>query len=442
MVVAVELASLRGILRATGHLALGSWLCAEDGVFELLGAACCLAAGVLFLLAALSGDFRAAVSLHSVRRRWLAMLLGLGLILCFLEETSWAQRIVEYQTPGWVAAHNASDEANLHNLAWFQPSFGLNYLQIAWLVAVFGGLVLLPLACLAPPIRRLVSATGIPVPRGQIVAVLAAGVFAGLMIRWWTAGIGPLSWQEETEVFEVLSQFVILLWALDACREPLAGRRMLAVLATCGTVLPVTALAAARAAPASWDEAISVGHRLQGEAWRDSGDRAAAMREYALAIERWPGNWIAQARMGEALRDAGNSEWAIQHFRQAIAIPGSLPALRQSLAAILASKGQLAEAKSELRENLRLAPDATAHAQLALLQWRQRELSAAEESARAAVRLAPNSVDWQYLLANILAQAGKRDEATKAFDAVLKLDPHHAGALRGRQSLQPPTAPK
>jgi hypothetical protein len=55
-------------------------------------------------------------------RRWFFIAWVLVCLLCFGEETSWLQSYIQYSTPEGVAANNAQDEFNLHNLNFAQGS--------------------------------------------------------------------------------------------------------------------------------------------------------------------------------------------------------------------------------------------------------------------------------------------------------------------------------
>lgn len=89
----------------------------EDGPIET--------AGAVFFLAAAAGFFVASIrTVRQSRERgkaevWPAVvftLLALVMFVCFGEEISWGQRVFGWQTPSLIAALNAQNETNLHNI--------------------------------------------------------------------------------------------------------------------------------------------------------------------------------------------------------------------------------------------------------------------------------------------------------------------------------------
>ncbi|TDI54325.1 MAG: hypothetical protein E2O93_09255, partial [Alphaproteobacteria bacterium] len=62
------------------------------------------------------------------------ILLAIGSLLIALEEISWGQRILGFQTPEFLASSNKQGEATLHNLSNFQPERTIGYLLILWSV--------------------------------------------------------------------------------------------------------------------------------------------------------------------------------------------------------------------------------------------------------------------------------------------------------------------
>ncbi len=86
----------------------------EDGLVEWLGTLLFAAAAVLFIVA---GVRRLRGSPTHGRGRTIGMLLFLGLVfsVAFMEEVSWGQRVIGWETPGALSA-SVQDESNLHNL--------------------------------------------------------------------------------------------------------------------------------------------------------------------------------------------------------------------------------------------------------------------------------------------------------------------------------------
>jgi hypothetical protein len=79
---------------------------------------------LLVTLTAESGPFEAATALSlfllglwaATRGAWGWRLLGVLLVVAALEELSWGQHLLGFETPGWLRGRNYQGEANLHNL--------------------------------------------------------------------------------------------------------------------------------------------------------------------------------------------------------------------------------------------------------------------------------------------------------------------------------------
>jgi len=112
----------------------------EDGVLEMAQFFSYLAAGLGALLVALRFR-RAQQSLLGAAY----LVLALGLFFVAMEEVSWTQNFLDFETPDYVLERNTQEELNLHNLDTVQPV--LHYAYI--LVGAFGAF-----AWLAVPRRR------------------------------------------------------------------------------------------------------------------------------------------------------------------------------------------------------------------------------------------------------------------------------------------------
>lgn len=104
-----------------------------------------------------------------------------------------------------------------------------------------------------------------------------------------------------------------------------------------------------------------------------------------------------------------------------------------ALGASLMSKGAYAEAGRRLKRAVEDHPDsATAFANLALAQEKQKQLDAAEANYRKARSLEPASIEIRFCLATFLASTGlpgKQDEAKEIFLGILQDEPAHYGTL-------------
>ena len=80
----------------------------EDNLFEWLTALCLLLASCLIVASRQSED--------PLRVRYLKYIGGLILLVLFMEEISWGQRILQWETPGSFKEINSQNETNLHNI--------------------------------------------------------------------------------------------------------------------------------------------------------------------------------------------------------------------------------------------------------------------------------------------------------------------------------------
>jgi len=133
----------------------------EDGLFESLGAGYFfIGAGIFFLLAFYFYP-RAQNRRTASISRYFYTFLGVFLLLCFLEEISWGQRIFMVKTPVFFKAYNLQKETNIHNLIWWRrelvnpPSLFIIF-SLIFCVAI-------PIANkISPAVRSLVEKVGLP----------------------------------------------------------------------------------------------------------------------------------------------------------------------------------------------------------------------------------------------------------------------------------------
>ncbi len=87
------------------------WLSFEDGAIETLSAFFLFAASIIWILYAIA---------QIIRRQFFNLLIALGLASIFfiigMEEISWMQRVLGFETFGLFLARNSQGETNLHNI--------------------------------------------------------------------------------------------------------------------------------------------------------------------------------------------------------------------------------------------------------------------------------------------------------------------------------------
>ncbi|MCY2931526.1 MAG: tetratricopeptide repeat protein [Planctomycetota bacterium] len=154
-------------------------------------------------------------------------------------------------------------------------------------------------------------------------------------------------------------------------------------------------LAPRRSAWAPVAVAVAVAAGLGARTVARNADYRSAESIWRNAVEGWPGNYRAQNNLGDALRDLGRLDEAIEHFREA----------------------------------LRIKPDcAQSHTNWgSVLRAKNRPEEAVEHYAQA-VRIDPRCGDAQYNWGNALGDMGRPGEAAEHYRAALRIDPDNAEA--------------
>ena len=142
--------------------------------------------------------------------------------------------------------------------------------------------------------------------------------------------------------------------------------------------------------------------------------------------------------LGTVLTQLGRPDEALRELRAAIALRADFVEAHQSLARLLAQRGDVEgsrQAQLEADRLTRQKADAQASA-FALSVGKQKLASGARVEAiakfREALRLASDNADAHYALALALEEAGSVAEARKHFEAAQKLAPHLARRGGGR----------
>jgi tetratricopeptide (TPR) repeat protein len=184
---------------------------------------------------------------------------------------------------------------------------------------------------------------------------------------------------------------------------------------------------------------------------------------YTDTLAKNPGCWMAHYNLGIVLRDHGETDQAITHYRQAIALRPAYAEAHYNLGHLLADKGEFNDAIVQYEATLAINPaDAEAHNNLgatlfkgdrvddAIAHYRQ-ALAIQPDYAEASCNLAtallsrgdmdgaiaryltcvavlPDHADAQYNLASALLRKGRIDEAIVHYEKALELLPENADA--------------
>jgi tetratricopeptide (TPR) repeat protein len=210
--------------------------------------------------------------------------------------------------------------------------------------------------------------------------------------------------------------------------------------------------AASAAGPAESAQAAPDGRLAQwmrsAEACRDAGDLAGAERLGRQLLDVEPDCAPALCLLGEVAAARGENDVAEGLFRRALELADDRPHYHFALGCVLGARGDLAGAERSYRSALALAADhAGARINLGcLLQARgeseagagasgeraARELQEAIAHFEAATVNAPASADGWINLGYALAQQRRAEEAVRAYDRALAIEPGRADAHLNR----------
>ena len=108
----------------------------EDGLLETFQ--CIFYAATLFYAVIICKRF---FSLHKLIPGLLYLFFAIAILFILLEEVSWGQRILKFQTPAYMVEHNTQNEFSIHNLKGPQSLIHQIYIAIG-LLGAFSGLLL------------------------------------------------------------------------------------------------------------------------------------------------------------------------------------------------------------------------------------------------------------------------------------------------------------
>ena len=176
------------------------WLVvSERGPVELGTAACFGAAGLLAL--GLAARTR-GVAPTSVRILYL--LFAVGALFAGLEEVSYGQHLIGWESPRWFTERNAQRETNLHNLFADRPGRALR--NVALVAITLGGIVAPVAAMRAPSAYDRGRWPYYLLPRGELIP-LAVGM---LLMRLFRALPGRLRGGWDLGLIEVMELYLAL----------------------------------------------------------------------------------------------------------------------------------------------------------------------------------------------------------------------------------------
>lgn len=171
---------------------------------------------------------------------------------------------------------------------------------------------------------------------------------------------------------------------------------------------------------------------LREEAWKSQ--RAL----FEATVRDTPGDSLAQATLGAALDDAGDTRAAEEHYREAIRLAPENAIAHFDLGNLLRARGDLDSAEAEYREAIRIRPAyPQAWLNLGLVEASRGRFGGAMD----AFRRADAAMGGKYPaakadMAALLKGTGHPDEAIPLYEEALRLDPDLAAARAGLEAAR------
>ena len=164
-------------------------------------------------------------------------------------------------------------------------------------------------------------------------------------------------------------------------------------------------------------------HYNLGNALTDAGRPREAAGHFRIALQTISGSADVHNNLGIALMGEGKAAEAIAEFRTAVQLEPESAASRRNLADALASARRYDEAITEFGRAARLDPTGSAHYDLGSLFLELDRTEEAIAAFRAALRLAPRSVQAHNNLGIALGIQGRLDQAIEHFRQSLAIQP-------------------
>ncbi len=174
----------------------------------------------------------------------------------------------------------------------------------------------------------------------------------------------------------------------------------------------------------------------QGILFWKQGNTQAAIQKFREAVELAPEYAGVMVNLASLLNNVGQYEEALTTIRRALEIDPNHPGGHSALAASLARAGNVPEAETHFKEALRLQPQsAEIHCAYANMLQGIERIEEAETRYREALRLEPDYTDAHNGLAIALIRKGEPEKALPHLQEALAIDPENEIARRNLTTL-------
>ena len=176
--------------------------------------------------------------------------------------------------------------------------------------------------------------------------------------------------------------------------------------------------------PACW-----MAHYNLGIVLRDQGETDRAIAHYRQAVALRPDYAEAHYNLGRALVEKGEVDEAIAHYERALAINPADAEAHNNLGVTLFLNGRVDDAIAHYQKALAIRPDySEASCNLANALLSRADMDGAIVHYMACLALSPNQAEAQYNLASALLRKGRTEEAIDHYRKTLELRPENADA--------------
>jgi tetratricopeptide (TPR) repeat protein len=158
--------------------------------------------------------------------------------------------------------------------------------------------------------------------------------------------------------------------------------------------------------------------------WRQTEEYHDLNALYTATLKKNPRCWMAQYNLGIVLSERGETDQAIDHYRQAVALRANYPEAQYNLGRLLVQQGRLDEAIEHYEKAVEISPaDSEAQNNLGATLFEIGRVDDAIAHYRKALELEPNYAEASCNLANALIAKGDFDGAIARYSACLAVTP-------------------
>ena len=259
--------------------------------------------------------------------------------------------------------------------------------------------------------------------------------------------VGGQSMADRYMYMPMTGLLIIIAWGIWELTARLTQRRVILTVLAAGVLLASAMVTANQIK--YWQNSKTLFKRvidISPDAWymhsnyanflKDEGNVDEAIKHYRMAIEIKPNFAEAYYNMGNAFRKIDKLEEAVICYKKAISIKPDFADAHSNLGIVFAQMQKRDEALVEFNKALELNPnDAEAISSVGLLYAEQGQFDKAEEYYRKAIAIDPRYIIAHGRLGLALGNQGKFEEALAEFQIVLKARPDDAEMWRNSAIL-------